>query len=225
MSESATFLKATKPASAGSEKSKKRATNRDRIVSESVGIFNRMGAGSTSTNHICAALGISPGNLYFHFKNKEEIVFAIFEQMCEETYALWKEALDSRDILPPLRFIEASMEIFWRYRFFHREMYHLRRQDPELSRRWHKHLEKTRRFMRAAFAKWVRSGHVTTVGDAFTFRMINDIVLVTASSFFQFYESPERPATTKPLQIANQYLARFLQPYLTPEYAKTVFPG
>ncbi|MGZ3660026.1 MAG: TetR/AcrR family transcriptional regulator, partial [Bdellovibrionota bacterium] len=161
-------------------------------------------------------------NLYFHFKNKEEIVFALFEQMCEETYGLWKTALGQKEVLPPLEFIEQSMGIFWRYRFFHREMYHLRRQDPNLSRRWHKHLEKTRRFMRTAFARWVRDGHVTTVGDAFTFRMINDIVLVTASSFFQFYESPERPATTKPLQLANQYLARFLQPYFSPEYAGRV---
>jgi AcrR family transcriptional regulator len=197
----------------------KRVTNRDKIIHESVGIFNRMGAGSTSTNHICAAIKISPGNLYFHFKNKEEIVFALFEQMCEETYALWKVALTKDEVLPPLEFIEQSMDIFWRYRFFHREMYHLRRQDPALSRRWHQHLEKTRRFMRTAFGHWVRDGHVTTVGDAFTFRMINDIVLVTASSFFQFYESPERPATTKPLQLANQYMGRFLQPYLTPAYA------
>jgi AcrR family transcriptional regulator len=203
----------------------KRVTNRDRILIESVGIFNRMGAGSTSTNHICAAIGISPGNLYFHFKNKEEIVFALFEQMCEETYALWKEALGKEKVLPPLEFIEQSMDIFWRYRFFHREMYHLRRQDPALSKRWHKHLDKTRRFMRAAFARWVRDGHVTTVGDAFTFRMINDIVLVTASSFFQFYESPERPATNKPLQLANQYLARFLMPYLTPAYAARISVG
>ncbi len=203
----------------------KRVTNRDKILLESVGIFNRMGAGSTSTNHICAALAISPGNLYFHFKNKEEIVFAIFERMCEETYALWKTSLDADTFLPPLAFIEQSMEIFWRYRFFHREMYHLRRQDPQLSLRWHKHLEKTRRFMRAAFSKWGKDGHVTTVGDAFTFRMINDIVLVTASSFFQFYESPDRPATNKPLQLANQYLARFLLPYLSPEYLKTISLG
>ncbi len=201
-----------------------RVTNRDKILQESVGIFNRMGAGSTSTNHICAALRISPGNLYFHFKNKEEIVFAIFERMCEETYSLWKTALSSGEFPPPLAFIEQSMEIFWRFRFFHREMYHLRRQDPELSRRWHKHLEKTRRFMRAAFAQWLRDGYVTAVGDAFTFRMINDIVLVTASSFFQFYESPDRPATNKPLQLANQYLARFLLPYLSPEYVKRISP-
>ncbi len=201
---------------------RKRVSNRDKILRESVEIFNRMGAGSTSTNHICQELKISPGNLYFHFTNKEEIIAAIFERMCEETYGLWKNALSADRVLPPLEFIEASMEIFWRYRFFHREMYHLRRQDPGLSRHWHKHLEKTRKFMRAAFGKWVRSGHVTTVGDAFTFRMINDIVLVTASSFFQFYESPEKPATEKPLQLANQYLARFLAPYLTPEYARTL---
>lgn len=201
---------------------KSRVTNRDRILAESVGIFNRMGAASTSTNHICTAIGISPGNLYFHFENKEEIVFALFERMCEETYDLWKVSLAAESFSPPLAFIESSMDIFWRYRFFHREMYHLRRQDPKLSQRWHKHLEKTRRFMRAAFAKWSRDGYVTNVGDAFTFRIINDIVLITASSFFQFYESPNRPATTKPLQLANQYLAQFLKPYLAPDYVRSL---
>jgi len=33
-----------------------------------------------TTNHI-AAVGISPGNLYYHFRNKEGIIRAIFEQM------------------------------------------------------------------------------------------------------------------------------------------------
>ena len=201
---------------------KNRLNNREKILRESVEIFNRMGAGTTSTNHICSELGISPGNLYFHFKNKEQIILALFGRMCDEIYALWKTSLSTDPVLAPLAFTEQTMEIFWRYRFFHREMYHLRRQDPILSREWHRHIEKTRRFMRAAFAKWVRAGYLKDLGDAATFRMVSDIALITASSFFQFYESPERPATRKPLQLANQYLARFLAPYCQADYESVI---
>jgi AcrR family transcriptional regulator len=201
---------------------KKRENNRDKILRETVSLFNSLGVATSSTNHICRHVGVSPGNLYFHFRDKEAIVRALFDQMCEETYALWHNSFHAAEFLPPVEFIEQSLDIFWRYRFFHREMYHLRRQDPELNRKWHKHLDKTRHFMRAAYAKWVKNGLMIPQNDPQTMRMIADVILVTASSFFQFYESPERPATRKPLQLSKQYLSRFLLPYLRPEHAKAL---
>ena len=194
----------------------KRVNNGDRILEESVRLFNTAGVAASSTNHICQSLKVSPGNLYFHFKNKEEIVRTLFERMCAETYDLWTKEFSHSNFLPPLEFIESSLEIFWRYRFFHREMYHLRREDPKLNQLWHAHLNRTRHFMRAAHKKWVKSGLMIPLRDRTTVRVICDVVLVTASSFFQFYESAEKPAKEKPLQLAKQYMACFLEPYLKP---------
>ena len=63
---------------------------KDRIVQTSIELFNRSGIVAVTTNHIAKELNISPGNLYFHFANKEEIIRQIFRQMSKETYALWK---------------------------------------------------------------------------------------------------------------------------------------
>jgi AcrR family transcriptional regulator len=52
---------------------------RDRILKTSLALFNKEGEAQVSTVDIAAVLGISPGNLYYHFKGKEAIIEALFE--------------------------------------------------------------------------------------------------------------------------------------------------
>jgi AcrR family transcriptional regulator len=52
---------------------------RDRILKTSLALFNAEGEAQVSTVDIAAVLGISPGNLYYHFKGKEAIIEALFD--------------------------------------------------------------------------------------------------------------------------------------------------
>src|SRR5205085_7510058 len=65
------------------------ADTKGRIVTAAVELFNASSVGAVTTNHIAAHLGISPGNLYYHFGNKEEILRAAFARMNEEANAIW----------------------------------------------------------------------------------------------------------------------------------------
>lgn len=51
---------------------------RDKIVYAALELFNEHGERSITTNHIAEYIEISPGNLYYHFRNKQEIVRDIF---------------------------------------------------------------------------------------------------------------------------------------------------
>jgi AcrR family transcriptional regulator len=100
-------------------------------------LFNEQGSGAVSTNHIAAAMEISPGNLYYHFRNKEDIIRALFERL----FALWDETfqLSSDRALGLADFeglIASNYQLIWDYRFAYREMAALLHNDPELQARY-----------------------------------------------------------------------------------------
>ncbi|MFT5692290.1 MAG: AcrR family transcriptional regulator [Oceanicoccus sp.] len=111
--------------------------NRERIIEESLRLMNEYGTQSIGTTQVSESLGISPGNLYYHFKNKEEIVRALFERLEIEIRAVIAE-----DVVPPIstarfvNFYQRSMGVAWKYRFFFGGLLHLLRKDAELSQKY-----------------------------------------------------------------------------------------
>ena len=201
---------------------------RERILQATISLLNECGSAHVTTNHIAQRVGISSGNLYFHFRNREEIVRALFDRMCESTYRMWwpKERLGKKPTIPPPGiFFERSMEVYWEFRFFHRDMYSLRSRDPALSLKWRRHWSKTVRLLEAMYREWALQGLVRPLHDRQTLRMIAEMILVASSAHFQFFESPTRPATRKPNRLATKQLATFLLPYFTERGKRDAFAG
>lgn len=99
---------------------------KERILQLSLQLFNERGERSVTTNHIAAELGMSPGNLYYHFRNKSEIIKELMEQYQKETLEMLAlpddRQLDAND---KIRYFQVLSSQLWAYRFLHRDVYHL----------------------------------------------------------------------------------------------------
>jgi len=96
---------------------------RERILATSLAMFNAQGEPNVTTNHIADELEISPGNLYYHFRNKEDIVshvFARFEARMDQTLVVPEDRLPNlEDVWMQLHLV---FECMWDYRFLYRDL-------------------------------------------------------------------------------------------------------
>ncbi|MFN3905195.1 MAG: TetR/AcrR family transcriptional regulator [Acinetobacter junii] len=100
--------------------------SKDRILQISLQLFNERGERSVTTNHIAAELGISPGNLYYHFRNKQEIIKELAQQYQAETLEMLALPVDRPlNANDKISYFQVLSNQLWAYRFIHRDVYHL----------------------------------------------------------------------------------------------------
>ena len=96
---------------------------RQRILDASLAMFNAQGEPNVTTNHIADELEISPGNLYYHFRNKDDII--------EHLFGKYEERIDAALAMPSGRLpgledvwlqLHLVFECIWDYRFLYRDL-------------------------------------------------------------------------------------------------------
>jgi len=109
---------------------------KSKILLKSVQLFNEKGTNNVTTNHISKELGISPGNLYYHFRNKEEIIREIYEEMILEFSKIWKFIETGKGLKNIWTGIVSLLVLFHKYRFFMNDIVGLLKNDEILKTRY-----------------------------------------------------------------------------------------
>ena len=201
-----------------------RGNNRERILEASLVLFNERGTPAVSTNTIAEHLGISPGNLYYHFANKEEIIRELWARMEAQTAPVVEVPADG-SLLPPeglANFLVAGMGNMFGFRFLFRDIDDLNARDPELGQSFRAEIDWARQRLVGMFNSLIEHGVMSAPivrGDLDRLGVNVQLVFLNWTRYLTVVRDA---APTVSSDLAEGPLQAFLmlEPYLDRTYAK-----
>lgn len=108
---------------------------KDKIIHTALRLFNEEGEPNVTTNHIADEMDISPGNLYYHFRSKDDIIWQIFLNYESKI----KQVLTQKDVnhtsMEDMWFyLHMIFEVIGEYRFLYRNLIQLMNRIDYLKR-------------------------------------------------------------------------------------------
>lgn len=190
---------------------------RDRILKTALDLFNESGTAAVSTNHIAEALGMSPGNLYYHFGNKEEIIRALFEQQFALNDQIYALPDDQQPTLIDLQnLVRAAFQMSWEYRFVYRELIALLRRDALLQSRWA--AVRARGFVgfHELVAQFVAAGVLRDPGDPAVTTRLAELCWLISEFWLASVEVSGEAMGTQQIERGIALMLQVLDPYILP---------
>lgn len=99
---------------------------KDRIIATALRLFNDEGEPNVTTNHIADEMDISPGNLYYHFRSKDDIIWKIFENYeIKIRQVLTQKDVNYSSLEDMWFYLHMIFEVIAEYRFLYRNLIQL----------------------------------------------------------------------------------------------------
>ncbi len=185
---------------------------KEKILNAALGLFNENNTQAATTNHIAAALEMSPGNLHYHFKNREAIVFALYEQMQS------KSVLEVSELPGTIRSVHEHQQylvrVYYEYRFFHRELLFLLSRDPVLKARYIEDNLKHRERIVTVLRHLVINGYLRVPVDN-VLEQLSDTILMNSQFWQSYLETLGLPVDEAHIERGFVHIEGAMRPYLT----------
>ena len=185
-----------------------------RILQAALELFNAEGTAAVSASRIAERCGISKGNLQYHFPNKRDIIFAVFQLAIAEMNAGWyRDHLD-----PTLEHMAAmfvrQLQLIVKYRFFYRELADLLRQDPLLRRRYSENRERRFTVIEKFMDALADRGLMRLPQDARRLRSIVEVTWILSENWVNYTEYQDREMSAATILEGYRAILEVLRPYL-----------
>lgn len=118
---------------------------KDRILFKSLDLFNELGEPNVTTLLISDELDISPGNLYYHFKSKSDILTNLFNWYEREMSDLLEVPDTLMDIEDQWFFLHLIFENIAKYRFLYQDVVHVLKRHDNIQQRFNRIISKKRK--------------------------------------------------------------------------------
>nr|WP_314561602.1 TetR/AcrR family transcriptional regulator [uncultured Pseudomonas sp.] len=136
---------------------------RDRILECALQLFNQKGEPNVSTMEVANEMGISPGNLYYHFHGKEPLVLGLFERFQNELTPLLDPPADAQlEAEDYWLFLHLIVERMAHYRFLFQDLSNLAGRLPKLAKGIRNLLTALKRTLASLLARLKAAGQLVS---------------------------------------------------------------
>jgi AcrR family transcriptional regulator len=191
----------------------------ERILEVALDLFNRFGEPNVSTTLISAELGISPGNLYYHYPAKDELINSLFDRYEKSLGELLNASDGVRDVEDAWFFMHTLFELIWEFRFLYRDLNDLLSKNRRLETHFQWVLKNKTRAVKAMLDGMCRSGAIAPIDSREVEPTSTSMVVVlTYWLSYEYVRDPRRALEPESAQLAllrgAHHVLNLLVPYL-----------
>jgi len=195
---------------------------RDRILNTSLQLFNEVGEPNVTTIDISNEMDISPGNLYYHYRGKEEIIQELFNQYESKMMLLLEAPGEERLAMEDnWLYLHMIFECINEYRFLYRDLNDLLGRMHKLRSRFNRILNMKVKASRAICENLVNAGFMQASKSELD--MLADNIVITATYWLN-YQSIRDAGSNEGLDLgrgAYQVISLFA-PFLNTEQREII---
>lgn len=191
---------------------------RERILETALALFNAAGEPHVTTADIADEMNISPGNLYYHFRNKADIIGELFDAF-EASIAplLGVPSTQAADVEDFWLFVHLLFERMWSYRFFFRDLDEIASLDQYLATRFAQLVQREENAM-LGLCGGLRAANILDATDAEIAALATNAVIV--ATYWMSYQRLSHAADAAAeaagmrFEIGVSQILALLSPYL-----------
>ena len=195
--------------------SEKKIGAKAQLLEVALALFNERGSADVTTNQIAEAAGRSPGNLYYHFKDREEIVRHLLMQLIDRWATVY--ALPS-DRAPNLTDLEAMLagnfDALWQYRFIYRDLQMLLQRDEQFRDAYRATREAGFANFRGLLDYFAGAGVIHKPASEADAEELAQLLWIIGDYWLPFVEAGGQDLTKDRLDQGIALFRRVLKPYL-----------
>lgn len=192
-----------------------------RILKAALKLFNDLGSDAVTTHDIAKQADLSPGNLYYHFKNKNAIIRALFYEIDIFSINKWREKSPAHREVRFSDFMQFYFGSLTKYKFFFREFSSILKNDPILAKEWRHIYDRLFAVMKESLKGWIDQGLIKKFESSEDEDIFIETIWILAG-FAQVHCEARWHTNKKASEESQRYLARFLYPYHTGKGQRTI---
>lgn len=135
------------------------STTKKKILDASRRLLNQQGLSAVSQRTIANHLKMSPGNLTYHFKKRNEIIEALYYELVEKIDKAILEISEGEGLLEQLYLLtQKTMSYFYEYRFMMLDFIQVMRENPPIKKHYQQLLIQREQQFQMFFQMLIQSG-------------------------------------------------------------------